>query len=493
MVKFVENEHTYSCNLDNGPYFEAGSTVSGTYRLNEGYTLVRAEVVDHPDIEVEIYDSDVVRNEYSFRFDMPEDNVEINFVTKKLVDIIYDDELINVNFVGETELVNNQLIEGETYEFTLTAAPGKKIISDPKLTSEIDGVISNIEWTQREENGQVIYSFVAPSNAVTISVETENMPSHIISFDFSDIEGYSPSYYLGNPTLSNSVGDSVYSGDEVFVGDTLTIEKFYPDSYTDELYSFDGIYLAYNGESHKIHGESFVVPDYDFSVEIRFTKLPTNILTFDVPEGVEITVYAAKSEQSYWYSSYEIEEREDNKYEFLNDMYLHVKFALSNGYEANMLDLSSLKVLLGNEEVDVGATTEKVDSFEFTLGPLSNQNISVSLGALSEKEMYTISIADDELSQKLTIREQFDVYSSEIDLSEKQLPGTTLFACFDDLTYSDFSENDYFVQVWTADGTQMLEEIRILDKGGYYDSYYAAEFDVPEQDFMIKLVNKAAA
>lgn len=484
-VSFVENENVPSPTLDS-QYYEAGDTVSGVYYAAEGYTVVDVEVVNHPEIEVstEYNYSDSYPEygiyRYDFRFEMPEENVQINFITKKLAEVNYDAELINVEFVGETGLVNDQLVEGETYEFVVTPVPGKTLVSEPTLTTEVDGVVTNVELTKKEENGEVSYSFVAPSTAITINVETEDMPAHIVSYSFYNIEGYDP---YSSPYLTDSSGSRIRDGDEVFVGDTITVSNFYPTSYVEKMYTYDGIYLTYNGETHKVDGQSFVVPDYDFTVEIRFSKLPSNSLTFNIPEGVDITVYMADYNKSYWYSTDEISPVESGKYDFLDNMYVHVEMSLEYGYDINMIDLSTLEVLVGGEIVDVGATAEKVEDFEFTLEPLQGKDVEVNLGALAEKDSYTVSIGEDELSQNIQVfTYRFDPSAEIAYDSEKFLPGTYLYAEVSD-EYSN-----YDLGIYSVETGELIDQISFnsTSSGGTYYNY--ATFKMPTENVVLRLI-----
>ena len=139
--------------------------------------------------------------------------------------------------------------------------------------------------------------------------------------------------------------------------------------------------------------------------------------------------------------------------------------------------------MVDGKVIDVGASDEKVEDFEFTLEPLQGKDVEVNLGALAEKDSYTVSIGEDELSQNIQVfTYRFDPSAEIAYDSEKFLPDTYLYAEVSD-EYSN-----YDLGIYSVETGKLIEEIsfRSTSSGGTYYNY--ATFQMPTENVVLKLI-----
>lgn len=460
-VRFTSDEDGYS-ELESA--FD-GDTVYVHFDAEEGYYVesITIDGVDPSDITS--YDN----NQY-FRFEMPDQDAAVHFNVIKMSRFTYDDTAYSLTGLNGAEY----LIPGETYTFSIEANDGYRIVGEPVLktvaTEENPSV--EVELTREEDRyGDVEYSFTAPEQDVVLEVETEAVATPTVTFNFYNLEGYDGSIYLRDSNYGY-----VYSGNTVDEGEELSVYGF-NESYIAYGYEFDGIYLIYGGEEHKIDGTTFTAPAEDFTVEIRIVKKDTKAVTINVPEDVDVDV-------SVDYET--IDSPDGTAYDIVAGDTIDVSLSLS--YSAEDDYYMDLTTLTANDESGASvlpALPEVTDVSEYEFSIVVNDNIDITLGELKVISKYNVSIKEgSQFSDQLSVRTDYYT-SSEIEGPQKE--GAVLRAYLDTLTSEEFSNNTYTLEIYNAAG-ELIDSIEFDVEYVYYSEYYYAEFTMPAFDVYLDVV-----
>lgn len=466
----------------------------------EGYIVAGIEVVDHPEVSVTAYGE--TSGYYQFRMDMPAHEVKLRVIVEKIYTLTYDTEKLYVSLKQDGSSVDlNEIVAGEEYTLEIEALRGYEITDKPRLVYLEDGVEKEVSLTESEVSGE--YSFVAPAYDIELKVETLDLPKHKVSFDFYSISGFKYKSYLN---LKNEDGDYVDSGDEVIEGETLSVNTYYSlnDSSNWDLgYVYEGIYLVYNdGDKEveeKVEGTSFVVPAYDFEIQIRAIELEKNTIEFDLPDGVSTSVEICETNSSYsgdW--DYADEDYYTGSYEVINGYYAKVTLTSDEADSFKLLDLSTLKVLSGETEVEITMNNNgenNVEEVEIVFQV--SGDTTISLGELYQApsasfEFDTTSLPDGINSSDLETRLTDYENGEEIYSYDRVAVGTEVYIVYSpDDQLTDYT--NYEFQLWSSDGTRLLGTYELVDGStidyrDYYYYYYYCVIEAPAEDVLVKIV-----
>ena len=465
----------------------------------EGYIVTGIEVVDHPEVSVTAYGE--TSGYYQFRMDMPAHEVKLRVIVEKIYTLAYDTEKLYVSLKQDGSSADlSEIVAGEEYTLEIEALRGYEIVDKPRLVYLEEGVEKEVALTEGEVSGE--YTFIAPASDINLILEPKELPKHTVTYNFS-VPGYS-----GYPSLKNEENDTVSSGSEVIEGETLNINSFYPDSsyYWETGYIYDGIYLVYNdGEKEveeKVEGTSFVVPAYDFEIQIRVTELEKNTMSFDVPDGVSTSVEMCETNSS---SSYDWDSADQDyytgTYEVLNGYYAKVTLTSDEADDFKLLDLSTLKVLKGENEVEFTMNNNGENNVEEVeiIFQVSGDT-TISLGELYQAPSATFEFDESNLPSEIDsfyLETRLDNYKDgdEIYSYNRVKEGTKVYIVYaPDSELTNFS--DYEVELWSLDGTRKLNSYKLTD--GSYEEYYwgdllynyayYCEVEAPAEDVLVKIV-----
>lgn len=508
-LSIVENEFA-SVKLTNDQYVPSDYTESITEAVEgeivwihakpvDGYIVTGIEVVGHPEINITSYGED--SGYYQFRMDMPAHDIKLRAIVEKIYTLTYDTEKLYVSLKQDGSSADlSEIVAGEEYTLEIEALRGYEIVDKPRLVYLEGGVEKEVTLTEGEVSGE--YTFIAPASDINLILEPKELPKHTVTYNFS-VPGYSD-----YPSLKNEEYDTVFSGSEVIEGETLNINNFNPDSsyYWELGYIYDGTYLVYNdGEKEveeKVEGTSFVVPAYDFEIQIRVTVLEKNTISFDVPDGVSTSVEICETNSS---SSYDWDSADQDyytcTYEVLNGYYAKVTLTSDEADDFKLLDLSTLKVLNGENEVEFTMNNNGENNVEEVeiIFQVSGDT-TISLGELYQAPSATFEFDESNLPSEIDtsyLETKLDNYKDgdEIYSYNRVKEGTKVYIVYaPDSELTNFS--DYEVELWSLDGTRKLNSYKLTD--GSYEEYYwgdllynyayYCEVEAPAEDVLVKIV-----
>ena len=467
-VRFNSEEDGYEYSRIDSAF--EGDNVYVFYDIEEGYYV--------ENIEIDGVSSDKInRGPYDayFRFEMVDQDVVVKFNVVKMITVSYDTEKIEVTGLDD------YLIPGVEYTFEVEALKGFKLLGDPKL---VDSERNPVEVEVYKDNYGVEYSFIAPDKDLTLIVETEEVATPNIHYDFNGLEGYD-SY--STPYIQNKSYKRIYDGDQVTEGETLVISYF----YTSDIaygYELEGIFLVFKDGSPEIKLEvpsygnvEFEAPGKDFTVDIRIKELEKASINYELPEGVEIDVSV----------DYKTIKEENETFNVVKGDTAEVTLSLNYSYSDDYyIDLTKLKVtnLAGNNLLTIGETNTKVEEYSFEV--TMKEGVNICLSEINEYPKYSVSVKEgSKFADSLSIKTDF--YSSAID-DTLQREGTELTAYLDDLTSDEFNNNTYTLQIYDESG-ELIGEVKFEAERVYYSTYYGATFLVPDCNIYLDVVRTPKA
>ena len=479
-LSFEETEHISNVRFSNDEsdyeYSRIDSAFEGDYvyvffDIEEGYHVESIEIEGVDPYYITSYEN----NTY-FRFEMVDQDVVVKFNVVKLVTLSYDSEKVSVTGLDD------YLIPGKEYTFKLEALKGFKLLGDPKLVDSEDNPVE-VE-VHKDYYGDVEYSFIAPDKDLTLIVETKAVATPTMYHNFDNLEGYD-SY--SDPYIQNKSYKKVSSGDQVTEGEILTISNFYT-SYIAYGYELEGIFLVFKDGSAEKQLEvpsygnvEFEAPGKDFTVEIRIKKLVMTSINYELPEGVEIDVSAG----------YKTIKEENGTFNVVKGETAEVTLSLDYSHSDDYyIDLTKLEVTnsAGGNLLTIDETNTKVEEYSFEV--TMKEDVNISLSEINEYAKYSVSVKEgSQFADSLSIKT--DYYSSAIG-DTLQREGTELTAYLDDLTFDEFKNNTYTLQIYDENG-ELIGEVEFKAEYVYYSTYYGATFLVPDCNIYLDVVRTSKA
>lgn len=479
-LSFEETEHISNVRFSNSQSDYEYSRIDSAFESDNVYVFFDIEEGYYVEsIEIEGVDPNYITpydNNSYFRFEMVDQDVVVKFNVVELVTISYDSEKISVTGLDE------YLIPGEEYTFSLEALKGFKLLGDPKL------VDSGGNPVEVEVENYLEYTFVAPDKDLTLLVDTEKVATPTMQHNFDSLEGYDYyySYYYSEPYIIDKSYETIDDGNQVAEGEILTISNF----YTSRLvygYELKGIFIVFNDGSSEIEIEvpsygdiEFEAPGKDFTVEIRIRKLEMASINYELPEGVDIGVSV----------DYKTINEEDGAFAVAKGDTAEVTLSLDSSHSDDYyIDLTKLKVTnsTGESLLTIDETNTKVDEYSFEVA--IEEGVTISLSEINEYTKYSVSVKEgSEFVDSLSIRTGYSE-SSAID-DPLQREGTELTAYLDDLTSDEFYDNTYTLQIYNESG-ELIDEVKFeaeYDYYYYYYAYYGATFLVPACNIYLDVV-----
>ena len=481
-LSFEETEHISNVRFSNDQsdyeYSRIDSAFEGDnvyvfYDVEEGYYVESLEIEGVDPYYITSYDN----NSY-FRFEMVDQDVVVKFNVVKMITVSYDTEKIEVTGLDD------YLIPGEEYTFEVEVLKGFKLLGDPEL---VDSEGNPVEIEIYENwYGDIEYTFIAPDSDLTLMVETEAVATHTIHYSFDSLEGYKIYSSYSIPYIRDKNSSKVLDGDQVTEGEILELYNF-NTSNIEYGYELEGVFIVFEDGSPEIEVEipsysyydiEFEVPEKDFTVEIRIKKLEMVTINYALPEGVEIDV---RLDSGYIYD-------EEGVFNIPKGDTAEVTLSLDSSHiDDYYIDLAKLKVTnsAGDSLLTIDETNTEVDEYSFKV--TMEEDVNISLSEINEYAKYSVSVKEgSQFADSLSIRT--DYYNSSEIKDPLQREGTKLTAYLDDLTYDEFNNNTYTLQIYNEAGELVAEKEFAAEYDDYYYEYYGATFTVPNYNIYLDVV-----
>ena len=486
-ISFEETEHVSNVRFSNSQsdyeYSRIDSAFEGDnvyvfYDVEEGYYVESLEIEGVDPYYITSYDN----NSY-FRFEMVDQDVVVKFNVVKMITVSYDTEKIEVTGLDD------YLIPGDVYTFEVEALKGFKLLGDPELVDK-EGNPVKIE-INKNRSGDIEYTFIAPDSDLTLMVETEAVATHTIHYSFDSLEGYKIYSSYSIPYIQDKNSSKVLDGDQVTEGEILELYNF-NTSNIEYGYELEGVFIVFEDGSPEIeveipsysyYGIEFEAPEKDFTVEIRIKKLEMVTINYALPEGVEIDV---RLDSGYIYD-------EEGVFNIPKGETAEVTLSLDYSHSDDYyIDLTKLKVTnsAGDSLLTIDETNTEID--EYTFKVTMEKNVNISLSEINEYTKYSVSVKEgSQFADSISIRT--DYYNSSEIKDPLQREGTKLTAYLDDLTYDEFNNNTYTLQIYNEAGELVAKKEFVTEYDDYYYEYYGATFTVPNYNIYLDVVRTPKA